>query len=132
MSCVWKALIQAMSTKELALFELGSRPSPLELMKKVKKHNKKIKDILINGEKITETQSKENYDRIESIKQVNKGYLCSGCDPLLILIASITKRNIVHIYRKHRIIYRNTSSTTGNPMIFESSNSHFWARTKEC
>src|SRR4051794_37603465 len=90
MTCVWDGLIKAL--------KLNCQPK--DLLKKVKKHNIKTKNVLWNNQPLTKQNYKENIKRIKAIKkkEINdgRGYDCSSCDPLLFLIAQLFKISIVH------------------------------------
>src|SRR5438132_35133 len=101
MTCVWKGLIKKLKLKM----------KPEGLLNMVKKKNIPTKDILWNGEKISEQIQKENMEWIRSlsVENIHNGYHCSTCDPLLFLIAQLYNVSIEHHYQKTKIIYLNVS-----------------------
>lgn len=117
MSCVWKGLIDA----------LDLNISPESLCATIQSKNRDTPDMLWNGETLSDQLQKENQQTIKELDSddVKKGYLCSTCDPLLLLVGQLYDVSIDHLYAGITIRYINTKS---NRKIFVMSNQgHFWA-----
>jgi len=115
MTCVWDAIIK----------KLNLKTTPEGLLQKIKNKNIKTIDILWNGQELSDQTMEENIERIKSIKKIKDGYDCSACDPLLLLIAQLYNRTIIHKYRGVTIKYTNKN----NPkkiLEFTSNTEHFW------
>ena len=60
------------------------------------------------------------------IKSIHNGYLCSTCDPYLILVSDIFNVNIQHKYLNSTIEYKNIKNNNNNRSIYVKSNQgHF-------
>jgi hypothetical protein len=114
MTCVWNGLIK----------KLNLHMNPNQLYSHIKTNNKIIENVIVNEETLTETQKKENYERIQNITKINDGYDMSTCDPLLILISEIYEVNINHKFNNCNILYKNNKANK-NINVF-SNKSHFW------
>lgn len=125
MSCVWDAILLALKHHKL----VKAKTNIDTLVQYVKAQNTLVNNILWNGESFTDKQVTENYERIKELRHVNNGYLCSSCDPLLILICHIYGINIVHHIMGHIMTYQQRDKS-GIQINFESDNEHFWFPTK--
>jgi hypothetical protein len=116
MTCVWTGIINALKLKF----------TPLELLKHVQDHNIKTNDILWNGQILTDRMYEENIEWIKSIdpNNINHGYDCSTCDPLLFLIAQLYNVSIKHNYNNTMIHYLN-KNYQNNIINFISDRGHF-------
>ena len=117
MTCVWKGLIK----------KLNLDIRPIDLVRHIKHNNISTIDILWNGEELTEQNYRENIEWIKSIREtrINEGYSCSGCDPLLMLVAQLYEISIEHIYCKNKITYINKKNS--NKIIkCKSNKNHFY------
>jgi hypothetical protein len=117
MSCVWKGLIECLHLKI----------TPEAFCTLIKTKNRDTPDMMINNVPISPQIQKNNIDHISEIKvkDVNKGYLCSTADPLLLLVGQIYNVTIEHIYCGAKIIYENKNASR---IIYVASNQgHFWA-----
>ena len=82
------------------------------------------KDILWNGLSLSDRNRAENYYHIKYFdpKSINDGYHCSTCDPFLILIAVLFRKNIEHLYQNTLITY--TLGPTFPTIKFRSNHNH--------
>jgi hypothetical protein len=122
MSCVWIGIADELRST------LGIKITKEKLYKKIKEKNTKTNNMLWNNEKLSETNLNENYQHIEALNGLTGGYLCSACDPLLLLIGQIYKISIQHQYCDTIIEYTNT--TSNKKMVVFSNNHHFWSEKK--
>jgi len=102
MTCVWDGLIKA----------LGLKLSAKSFCIHIKTNNRETSDVKCNGIQLTLQQMKENMAHISAIKtdDINKGYYCSGCDPLFLLVGQLYCVSIDHLYRGARIFYQNKNA----------------------
>ena len=73
MTCVPDSLIRKLKNEEYQIIGLDKKPSAKEFMIKMKEHNKETSNVLWQGNTITETQKKENVERIQNIEIKNIG-----------------------------------------------------------
>ena len=62
----------------------------------------------------------------KNIDTINDGYLCSTCDPFLLLIAYLFQITINHRYNNHFIIYKSKMDVSKKVLEFRSDHGHFW------
>ena len=119
MTCVWKAIAGALKIKL----------KPLALFKHIKKYNTLTKDIIWNGQPLTQKLYEQNFKDINSLSDDDiihaNGYQCGGCDPLLFLIAQIYKVSIEHEYNGHVSRYKNLKHP-GKTIYLYSNDGHMW------
>ena len=126
MTCFWDGILKGLSNEDFNRVFKTNRPSNRELVKILMENNsKETKNITWNGESLTNKQIEENYEHIKSfdIKSIRNGYLCSICDPFLILICKLFNVNIYHRYCGHMMKYQ-----VANPiktLNFSSNKGHF-------
>ena len=117
------------------------------------RYNRKSVNVSWNGEKLSEKLIEESFDHVKDYLQnndnnknnnnnnnnndknnseiniqniINSGYLCSVCDPFLILICELFELEIEHLYMGHMMKYRNFVSVGGRRIIkFTSDQGHF-------
>jgi|SRR5277367_938295 len=119
MSCVWKGIADGLYNT------LGIKLTKEKLYDIIKKKNMKTTDMLWNDGKLTEKNLEENFKHIKTLNGITGGYLCSTCDPLLLLVGQIYKISIQHQYCDTIIEYANVKSI--KKMMVYSNNHHFWA-----
>lgn len=100
MTCVWQGLIKALDLKT----------KPDAFVKYCKSHNTPVRNIQVNGQVLTESQIRENQQHIENINNIENGYLCSACDPILILVAHLFNTIIIHQFNGTIIQYEPESN----------------------
>ena len=113
-TCVWQSLLQGLKGD---LKKLGISPNKKNkaglvnaLVHKLKQNNQKVSDIIVNNTELTDQQVNENFEAIKEIKNINDGYLCSTCDPMLILVCKLFNCNIKHKYLSHMVHYENSDA----------------------
>lgn len=99
MSCVYDSLIKKLKLK---------KTNPTSLVEYLKENNTETIDTTWNGNFLTEQEMKDNKERISNIKGTNKGYDCSTCDPLLLLVCQIYDVSIYHNFNGTEISYENS------------------------
>ena len=131
MSCFWIGLINAIDIESFQ--KLGytkkDRPSPGEFIQLLKSHVVRTSQVKWNGNSLSAKELDENFEHVKSlnIHSVNQGYDCSSCDPILLLVFQILRRNIEHNYlQKYCMLYQHNNPTTDQPLQFASNAGHFW------
>jgi hypothetical protein len=117
MTCVWEGI------KNRLHLNMGT----YELFKFIQGNNRDTRDILWNKEKLPDKLLAENMQRIRELSSdsIEQGYLCSACDPLLFLVATLFNVSIIHNFNGARIHYHNVKFPD-KIIHFESSSGHFW------
>lgn len=125
MTCFWTSIIKALDSDDLLKLGLIKKPTVNQLIETLKSLNKKEVSIEWNDEVLSDKQKEENYEHINSYvtKSSRRGYLCSTCDPFLILLCEILEINIQHIFLKHTIHYK---GGWGKTYKFGSNRGHFY------
>lgn len=125
MTCFWTNIILSLNIEDFKLLNFNKKPSIIKFINTLKTKNKKKNNILWQGQKISQKQLEENFLHIKdfNINTINNGYLCSICDPFLILICELLNINIEHTYLNILIIYKNENSN--KTLKYKSSKSHF-------
>jgi len=114
MTCVWDSIV-------CGLNKLNFNVNHNILLNHIKNNNKKTDTVKWNGETISEQMQNENYIAISNINISNNGYLCSTCDPLMLIICELYNVSIEHSYNDHKINY---TMNNAKYKIRLSSNNH--------
>ena len=79
----------------------------VQLPQYLKRRNRVVMECRVNGEVLTPKQMKENLEAVREydLRTVSHGYLCSCCDPFLILFCAEFHINLEHEYMGHMIRY---------------------------
>tara|TARA_B100001093_G_C26477166_1_gene863199 strand:- start:296 stop:685 length:390 start_codon:yes stop_codon:yes gene_type:complete len=129
MTCFWDGILNNLTNDDFQINFKINKPNNKGLVIFLKEQNsKETKNIKWNGTQLRDQEIEENFIHIKdyNVKSMNGGYLCSTCDPFLILICTIFNVNINHNYCGHMIKY-----TVPNPiktLNFSSDKGHFTAR----
>jgi len=83
------------------------KPNCDEFVMLIKSNNIKTPNVKCNDKTLTDQEIDDNIIRIKNIKNINKGYLCSSCDPVLILVSQLFSINIIHNFNGTEIKYIN-------------------------
>jgi hypothetical protein len=133
MTCFWDGLIQALIKSQTNLLGITNilgitgKLNAVSFSESLKKKNCMTDNIIWNNESLSEQFKQENMQMISDfeLSTINKGYLCSSCDPFLLLISQIFRIDINHDYNGYNIIYKNSQSN-GNNINVSSNKGHFW------
>lgn len=126
MTCFWDGILKGLSNEDFNRVFNINKPNNRGLVKLLIDNNsKETKNITWNGDIFTNKQIEENYEHIKNfdINSIKKGYLCSVCDPFLILISKLFNVNINHRYCGHLMKYRITNPI--KTLNFSSNTGHF-------
>ena len=128
MTCFWDGIISSLKMDDLKILGLEQRPSPKLLAYSLKKNNRKTNSITWENMKLSENQLAENHIHISDYisESVNKGYLCSICDPFLCLLCELLECNITHFYLNNPMRYKYPGSI--RTIEFKSDRGHFWKK----
>ena len=129
MTCFWRGVLTALN-KRIFVYKINN-PKPREFISVLKLNAIKTKDVLWNGNSLTEKELNENLQGIKelNINEINRGYDCSTCDPYLLLICQLFKVHINHDFNGARIEYRyNSPDESIQTIHFKSDSGHFWAK----
>lgn len=129
MTCFWDGILKKLNNEDFQRTFECDKPNNIKLVKLLKESNDKLnfnRNITWNKEKLTDKQWKENYDHIRNYqpKTIYNGYMCSSCEPFLILICLLFKVNINHNYCGN--IMRYEIKDPIRTLNFKSNNHHFW------
>lgn len=127
MTCFWDGILHHLKDDDFQKVFQINKPSNKDFVKLLKNNNRKTKNIKWNGETLSVKQLEENFIHIKDFNEnsINKGYLCSICDPFLILISEIFILNINHNYCGNIMKYTNNQGT--KILNFKSNKGHFSA-----
>ena len=127
MTCFWDGILHNLNDNDFQRVFQVNKPNNKNFIKLLKENNRKTKNIRWNGEIFREKQLEENFNHVKDFNEnsITNGYLCSICDPFLILICELFNVNINHNYCGYLMTY--TNSTSVKTLNFKSSKSHFSA-----
>ena len=126
MTCVPDSLISKLKKDDYKLINLESKPNANKFMEAIKKNNRKTYNVTWQGYKLNERELIENIERIKNIElnKIGSGYLCSSCDPLLLLYCEIFFLGIDINFNGTPLEYRNVKYND-RVLKFSASRSHF-------
>ena len=123
MSCFWDSILKKLNKNDLQKYKIHNNQ---ELVTYLKNNNCSTDNVLCNNQKLSNKQKEENKEHIQCYQTntISQGYLCSTCDPFIILICEIFKVNINHNY--NNIIINYTIKNSRKTLNFKSNKSHFF------
>lgn len=134
MTCFWDGIIQALKKNKLMSHEIlentafKKSSNARTLVELVKEKNRTCESVNWNNEKLSGKQMEENIEHIKNIDvgTIGQGYLCSSCEPVLVLICELFQVDIEHRYVRSPVSYRCDIGQGPKKLLrFNSSNSHF-------
>ena len=129
MSCFWNALLQSIHSEDLNTYFDNDNfvVNPYNLVIILKYLNKIEVEILWNNMELTLQNKKENFEAINyyNPNSIMDGYLCSTCDPFLILLTDYLEITIIHNYNGSIITYKNKNKNRYQIEI-KSDLGHCW------
>lgn len=137
MTCFWSGVRASLQSADFRVLGVGGggaerSPSLHELVKALQKCNQATRQVLVNGQFLTEAEIEEGllwvarYD----VGRIASGHWCSTRDPFLTLLCQVLEVCIEHVYCGKRQTYVHTRFV-GVPdaevpwLKFSSSASHF-------
>jgi len=120
MSCFWDSLVQKLGKEDM---QQNNIQNPQQLVDYLKINNIITDNVLWNNEKLLQKQKIENKEHIINYDKntISQGYLCSTCDPFLLLLCELFQITIKNNFNGNQITY--THQTTNNYEIHISNNS---------
>ena len=127
MTCFWDGILHHLKKKDFQrVFEID-KPNNKNFVQLLKSNLTKTKNIKWNNQTLTDKQLEENYEHIKNFKvnSISKGYLCSTCDPFLLLVCKLFQVNINHNYCRNMMRYQIENPV--RTLNFKSNSGHFSA-----
>ena len=120
MSCFWDSLFKKINKNDLQKHKIHNNN---DLVTFLKDKNCKTDTVLWKNETLSEKQKEENKEHVQSYQTntISKGYLCSTCDPFLLLLCELFEITIQNNYNGTQIIY--SHQTTNKYTIHLTNNS---------
>jgi len=120
MSCFWDSLLQKLNNDNL---QQKNIQNPLQLVEYLKNNNIDTMNVLWNNEQLSKKQKEENKEHIEEYDKntISQGYLCSTCDPFILLLCELFEITIINNYNGNPITYKHNS--TNHYIIHITNNS---------
>ena len=122
MTCVWDGILRSLRDEDFETFEGPIPRTPRQLIRFFKGHNRVVTDIAWNGKEITPRNAAENVVHISNI-ELEDGYLCSSCEPLMFLLCSLFRVNVHHDYCNTRMTYETPQART--TLHYRNGRRHF-------
>lgn len=122
MSCFWKSILKNLDINDFKKLKIYHKPKCKDFIVFLKNNIIKITNVKWNGESLSEQfindamQHVKNFD----VKQINKGYECSSCDPVLILISELFTINVSHTFNNHTIINYTNENAMKTIYLFDN------------
>ncbi len=142
MTCFWTGLVTALNRVLRPEDQIRDLPT---FIRSLQSQNLAVTSVVWNGEVISDQFNRENQKAIGALNstQIQNGYDCSSCDPVLLLVAQLYDVDVEHLYGIGRngspgirSIYRHPipeeirsrSEFREKPILrFASDQGHFWA-----
>uniref|UniRef100_A0A6C0C8Q9 Uncharacterized protein n=1 Tax=viral metagenome TaxID=1070528 RepID=A0A6C0C8Q9_9ZZZZ len=126
MTCFWDGIYRKLTDEDMKLINSNKKINIKEFINLLKKNNKICSKVKWQSEYLSDKLLKENFKMIQeyNINNINNGYLCSCCDPFIILICEIFNLNINHNYNNVNIYY--TIKNNRKTLNYKSNKSHFF------
>ena len=127
MSCFWDTLIKKIRVEDIQRILSINITHPRDFAEALKKKNCKTNNIVWNTNELSEKEKEENMTHINDYNSstIQNGYLCSICDPFLLLITEIFCIEIIHHYNNNIIYYKHSEIVNYTITIY-SNNNHMW------
>jgi hypothetical protein len=100
MTCFWDGILSSLDENDFKRIQTKKSNTVSAFIDVLKKENRKTYNVSWNGEPLSENQLAENYTAVQSYDKntAGEGYLCSVCDPFLLLVAELFHVNVRHTY----------------------------------
>lgn len=130
MTCFWSGILNGLPAEEFDVVFNEPKPNINAFINLLKKNNVKTDKVKWNGDALTEKQFEENHEHVNcyDVNNSRNGYLCSTCDPFLLLVCQLFQVNITHNYCGNPVKYE-----VENPkfvLFFSSNTGHFEFRSR--
>jgi hypothetical protein len=130
MTCFWNGILESLYINDIEMIKFYNKPNIKELINYLKNNNKLVLNVVWNNFILSNKELYENKISIDNydINTRNNGYLCSTCDPFLLLVSELFQVDIIHKYNGIEIIYKNIKNLNKKIFNFESNINHFWKK----
>ena len=127
MSCFWDTLLSRINKDDIQSILSLHNPTPKDFANTLKNKNIPTDNVLWMGEEITQQMKEENIEHIKEYESstIRSGYLCSTCDPFLLLITELFQIKIIHHYNKVVINYQHKTDIKYTITI-HNDKGHMW------
>ena len=87
MSCFWDNILNSLDDRDFKFIDF-KKMNNYNFVRFLINMNEEVDEVKWNNNVLTNTQVKENFEHINNynVRDIENGYLCSICDPFLILI----------------------------------------------
>ena len=126
MTCFWDGIIRSLTQEDLQLLNSNKNINNKDFILLLKKNNKICENVKWQEEQLNIELLKENYDMIKNFNEnnINQGYDCSSCDPIMILLSELFNITIHHNFNGNIIKY--TYIEPRKTINYKSNQSHFY------
>lgn len=127
MTCFWNSLLTVITDDMMHnVLQINSKPRPTQFIELLKTKVIRTTNVKCNDKILLDKELDENYEAIKNldINNIRNGYLCSTCDPFLLLFSQLFKYNIIHDY--NGFIIRYNVNEPIDTIKFGSDLVHFW------
>jgi hypothetical protein len=127
MSCFWDTLIKKVNAEDIFHILKITNATPKTFSNALKNENIKVENVLWMSNELTVKERQENFDHIKEydINTTTNGYLCSICDPFLLLVAELFKVEIIHHFHGNLVNYK-YSKECNYTITIHSDKGHMW------
>jgi len=127
MTCFWDGILSSLTRENFAQYQVPRPANYLNLIRFLKSQNTATNESNIkwNNQLISKQSHNENYNAIKEYdeKTATNGYLCSTCEPFLILVCHLFHVNIDHVYCGNTMTYRINNAK--HTLKYKSNRGHF-------
>ena len=125
MTCFWDGILHHLTDDDFQRVLKTTKPNNKNFVKILKQNLKHTRSVKWNDTILTNKQCDENYEHIRDFnaETIYGGYLCSTCDPFLLLVCELFNVDINHNFCGNIIRYRINNSN--KILNFRSDRGHF-------
>ena len=127
MSCFWDTLLNRIKKEDIQTILSLHNPAPKDFVTALKNKTISTENVLYGGIELSKQMKEENIEHIKEYDSntITNGYLCSTCDPFLLLITELFQIEINHHYNKTLINYQHKINNKYTIKI-QSNKGHMW------
>ena len=127
MSCFWDTLLNRINKEDIQTILSLHNPTPKDFANALKQTNSKTDNVLWNMKELSSQEKNDNIDHVKEYDSntITNGYLCSTCDPFLLLITELFQIEILHHYNNTIINYKHQLENKYTITI-HNNKGHMW------